>query len=167
MPASEIARCQRPQINDDHQRDADRRDALMEQQICSGQVSIMRRPESTPSMPNLENQQTHSSFHRTHASDLRESYHRMSKELKGETKPQSTDRHRQPKHKELNQAAQAADIAFVGADGFILNTKRKNVVIGATSLYEVNKLIEEQNDTLQETKEHEQCHGIRYRYSRT
>src|SRR5579871_2616377 len=80
----------------------------------------------------------------------------MSKELKGETKPQSNDRRRQPKHKELNQAAQAADIAFVGADGFILNTKRKDVVIGATSLYEVNKLIEEQNDTLQETKEHEQ-----------
>src|SRR5579871_5810698 len=161
VPASEIARCQRPQINDDHQRDADRRDALMEQQIRSGQVSILRRPESTPSVPNPENQQTQSSFHRTHvhrthASDLRESYHRMSKELKGETKPQSTDRHRQPNHKELNQAAQAADIAFVGADGFILNTKRKDIVIGATSLYEVNKLIEEQNDTLQETKEHEQ-----------
>lgn len=42
VPTAEIARCQKPQINDQHQQDTDRRDALMERQIRYGQVKLLR-----------------------------------------------------------------------------------------------------------------------------
>ena len=90
VPTSKIKRCQQPQINPDHQHDADRRDALMEQQIRKGQIKVLHRPapvpkgshpsEPTPKptiMPKCE----------THALNLRESYSRMNKELKAESDP--------------------------------------------------------------------------------
>jgi hypothetical protein len=43
VPPSEIVRCQEPQVHPDHQQDADRRDALMEQGILQGQIKVLRR----------------------------------------------------------------------------------------------------------------------------
>jgi len=94
VPTSEIKRCQQPQIDQDHQQDADRRDALMEQQIHKGQIKVLRRHTPTPTqipkgshpsepMPKL----TPMLKRETHALNLRESYSRMNKELKAESEP--------------------------------------------------------------------------------
>ena len=95
----------------------------------------------------------------THALNLHESYSRMNKELKAEsdlnTKPSQTLKRTHP---HPDQAAREADIALVSAEGFLTNARRKDVIIGATSLYEVNKLIKdlEQADDPQESPEIEQ-----------
>ena len=74
----------------------------------------------------------------------------MNKELKGETKPQSTNRRKKRAYNDLDQAVKAADIALIGANGFLLKTRRKDVAIGATSVYEVNRLIGKQEEGLKE-----------------
>jgi len=92
----------------------------------------------------------------THASNLRESYSRMNKELKAESE-QSTKLSRTPKraHPHPDRAAREADIALVSANGFLHNARQKNVIIGATSLYKVNEFIKdlEQADNPQESPE--------------
>ena len=55
----------------------------------------------------------------------------------------------------INWTVQQADITLVSAEGFLYNTKKKDVIISATSLYEVDKLIKdhEQADDPQESLE--------------
>jgi len=149
VPTSEIERCRKPQIDGEHQQDVERRDALMEQQIREGQIKVLRRPTPPPergSPRELEQSQTAEDLQaRTHASDLRESYSRMNNELKGEPEHRNAGQNGLQKqtHSDLRRAAQEADIALISGNGFLLNAKRKDVVIGATSLYEVNRLIDD------------------------
>jgi hypothetical protein len=159
VPASEIARCREAQTDQKHQQDVDRWNALMEQQTLQGQVKILCRPESSPKEQSSEDQpikDLQTSFRQTHALNLQESYNRMNKELKEEAQYQGSNRRKQRKPHDLDQAARAADIALIGADGFLLNAKRKDVAIGATSLYEIDRLIEERTDGPQEPQELEQ-----------
>src|SRR5947207_13436776 len=83
----------------------------------------------------------------------------MNKELKVESEP-STKPSRTLKrtHPYLNQTAREADIALVSAEGFLYNAERKDVIIGATRLYEINELINdhEHADDPQESPEIEQ-----------
>ena len=161
VPTSEIKRSQQPQIDQDHQQDANRRDALMEQQIRKGQIKILRRLTPTPTpAPQGDKRGCHPRTAPrdlpTHASNLQESYNRMDKELKADPE-QSTKLSRMQKrtNPHPDQAAREADIALVSAEGFLINARRKNVILGATSLYEVNKLIKdhEQADDPQESPE--------------
>ena len=165
VPPSEIVRSrQKPSADEQHQQDADRRDALMEQQIRKGQIKVLRRLTPTPIPKGSQPNQPKPTLMpmpkcETHASNLRESYSRMNKELKAESEP-STKPSRTLKrtHPHPNQTAREADIALVSAEGFLYNAERKDVIIGATSLYEINELINdhEHADDPQESPEIEQ-----------
>lgn len=167
LPPAEIARTgQGVQVNDQHQTDANRRDALMEQQIRNKQIKVMRRHQSdltvskgsrcptppSPAPPQPPNPQPH----HTHTGDLRNSYNVMDKELrKEENKEKSQATSQRQRLRSCWAEARAADICLIEASNFLRSAKREEVVIGATSLYEINKLIEdrEQADEPQEPEE--------------
>ncbi len=78
VPPSEIIRSrQKPSADEQHQQDADHRDALMEQQIRKGQIKVLRRLTPTPTPKGSQlNQPKPTSMpkYETHASNLQESY---------------------------------------------------------------------------------------------
>ena len=120
-------------INDTHQSDADRRDALMN-------VSILKRHEAHPMQPP-------SSW----AADHRKNVRRMEQQLSDpEAEPPIAPTTPGPREKKPRRpadpegfAAVGLDVATIATPAFLLHARKKGTVIGHTSVYEVQKLVED------------------------
>ena len=114
---------QRPQPNQSHQRDADRRD----QRINRG-THRTREPS------------------RTFEQDHQESLRKMQRALKGFPPPQTQKPLRKPpqEHRQLP----TVEIALIGATGFQRHICQEGTETFITSLYEISRMIEEQQGLL-------------------
>lgn len=116
---------QRPTINPDHQKDADRRDRLMDERPKS------RTPRYQPP--------------RTYAQDRRDAVAKMNRALADK---QSEPVKPRPRRKEQQSMPCPIEIAMIGAAGFQRHIEKSDNEIFFTSLYEIDRIIEEKQTNL-------------------
>lgn len=133
-----------PVANADHQADSDRRDQLMEQEpTLPRPIRILPRPSPRPSSRTNPNATTCTS--NTWVKDTHKGLQKMEKELVQERAEAVHSSHYFPQRVKARYSSadyRKADIAVINASAYRLNAKRETV-LGMTSIYEIDKLIED------------------------
>ena len=137
IPKSEF---KSPPSKKEHQEDVLRRDNKIDQQIRKHKITIMQRPQTTKVQP--------TSWRKDNEREIKF----MEQELKKLCEPESGSMTipERPKKTRKNgpRNIRFADIALLEAGNFLRNAKRKDVVIGATSIHEIESLIEDRRDPI-------------------
>jgi hypothetical protein len=156
VPRSELVP---PVVDPAHQHDADLRDQALRREIEVGKVKLLHRKEDVKpatqtamkqaSSPHLNRKRESlpapaSQVCRTpssHDANQRQALRRMDVEL-SKHEPEQVRLEIKTK-KPVSPSYAGVDIAIVEASGFLRNARRHDITIGSTSLYEINRLIED------------------------
>jgi hypothetical protein len=163
----------RPVRGPNHQPDADRRNAAFEKdiQLDPKRIQILRRPQvpakeerpvitavtkdqgSKPllpvrAFPKRRQWAPKRTWHHTELADQRDSLQTMERELRMLETPKKTRTARKPSV--TVQRLPQFDICGIGAVGFHRNLKQPGTVAFTTSLYEIDRLIEERQGSFKE-----------------
>ena len=137
-----------PRVEADHQADADRRDKLMAQEPLSLPPKQILTRTSSPRTDLLSTPSTPTSRSgRTWKSDTLRGLQKMEKELAigiPEAAQGSSESRKSQKPRFSHEDYRKANICMIDAPAYMLNAKQESV-IGATSLYEINRLIEDRH----------------------
>ena len=123
----------RPTPDPDVQKDADRRDRLLD--MCTERKSKYRPP-------------------RTEKMDRRNNLAKMERELLTTTKQKPANPNIKPPIEK--EATVQIDIAMIGAAGFHRHARKKDTETFITNLYEIDRIIEEKTDTVPDEEEEEE-----------
>jgi hypothetical protein len=114
--------------NPRHQEDADRRDRAMAKEMAATPRTILRRPASSPPSTWKEEQA--------------EQYRKMREELGGRVLQSKEAGPRRPVQENKKPRGPAIDICGITAAAFRVNLRRKENVLFATSMYEIDRELE-------------------------
>jgi hypothetical protein len=132
----------KPDVDPKHQRDADRRDRKMENKFP---IRILKREEPLPScLPKEESKAPRYQPPRTQKMDDRANMNKMNRNLTEETRQEE----KKPCKRVHRTDLPKIDIAAIGAVGFHRTAQKKNTEVFITSLYEIDKMIDEQRANL-------------------
>jgi transposase InsO family protein len=144
-------------LDESQQEDADRRDALLdaEDELHGNSINTLNcgekagagfrlRPASKRGRKHLEHV-----VRRTFALDRHDNYRKMERNLRGERIPQPASRlapHSLSFSFDSSSSNTPLDFSFISAAAFRLNTRQPDTEVGFTSLYEIDRLIEDRTD---------------------
>jgi hypothetical protein len=152
-----------PPLAEKHQQDADRRDKLFD---AVSSVRILKRPtepKETPAEPRPRTQSRTSmpsSWQASASRALRVMTKELNKPIREQEERGARQGLRRPKQTTPAKTFRQADIALLQADNFLRTAKRQGIVIGATSLYEIDKLMVDRREERSAWEEDEEIRQL-------
>ena len=138
-------------INPDHQKDADRRDRAIAAEEKKAPVRILQRPPGKAAAGKKISKPRQGTLSwGTHQKDLQSSINRINKELAGGDPPPQP---RPVKKTRFPDNLPKIDIAAIGGVGFYRNALKKESTVFVTSLYEIDRILEEKANKRELTQE--------------